>query len=151
MHDKILILDFGSQVTQLIARRVREMQVFCEIHPYDDAEATLKAWLDEKSLRGIILSGGPNSVYAGGLWVRTSLDMAMQRAARDALRAAGLSDKGVGQLTHPGSDFASYNRLNLAVATDYDYRDLWRTLAFDWQHDGTEPPGDNTRGVRPSA
>ena len=62
MHDKILIIDFGSQVTQLIARRVREMQVFCEIHPYDDAEATLKAWLDEKSLRGIILSGGPNSV-----------------------------------------------------------------------------------------
>ncbi len=62
MHDKILIIDFGSQVTQLIARRVREMQVFCEIHPYDDAEATLKRWLDEKSLRGIILSGGPNSV-----------------------------------------------------------------------------------------
>ena len=62
MHDKILIIDFGSQVTQLIARRVREMQVFCEIHPYDAAEETLKAWIDEKSLRGVILSGGPNSV-----------------------------------------------------------------------------------------
>ena len=62
MHDKILIIDFGSQVTQLIARRVREMQVFCEIHPYDAAEDTLKAWIDEKSLRGGILSGGPNSV-----------------------------------------------------------------------------------------
>jgi len=62
MHDKILIIDFGSQVTQLIARRVREMQVFCEIHPYDAAEDTLKAWIDEKSLRGVILSGGPNSV-----------------------------------------------------------------------------------------
>ncbi|GAA4405688.1 glutamine-hydrolyzing GMP synthase [Quisquiliibacterium transsilvanicum] len=62
MHDKILIIDFGSQVTQLIARRVREMQVFCEIHPYDGAEETLKAWTDEKSLRGVILSGGPSSV-----------------------------------------------------------------------------------------
>jgi GMP synthase (glutamine-hydrolysing) len=62
MHDKILIIDFGSQVTQLIARRVREMQVFCEIHPYDGAEETLKAWADEKSLRGVILSGGPSSV-----------------------------------------------------------------------------------------
>ena len=62
MHDKILIIDFGSQVTQLIARRVREMHVFCEIHPYDDALATLQAWREEKSLRGVILSGGPNSV-----------------------------------------------------------------------------------------
>ncbi|MEZ5661576.1 MAG: glutamine-hydrolyzing GMP synthase [Burkholderiaceae bacterium] len=60
-HDKILIIDFGSQVTQLIARRVRELQVFCEIHPYDDAEATLAAWSGDGSLRGIILSGGPAS------------------------------------------------------------------------------------------
>jgi GMP synthase (glutamine-hydrolysing) len=62
MHDKILIVDFGAQYTQLIARRVREMQVFCEIHPYDDAKATLDAWMADKSLRGVILSGGPNSV-----------------------------------------------------------------------------------------
>jgi len=62
MHDKILIVDFGAQYTQLIARRVREMHVFCEIHPYDDALATLQAWHAEKSLRGVILSGGPNSV-----------------------------------------------------------------------------------------
>ena len=62
MHDKILIVDFGAQYTQLIARRVREMHVFCEIHPYDDALATLSAWSAEGSLRGVILSGGPNSV-----------------------------------------------------------------------------------------
>ena len=65
----------------------------------------------------------------------------------DGLRAVGLSDKGIVQLIHLVSDFASYNRLNLAVATDYDYRDMWRTLAFNWQPNSGEPAGDNTRGV----
>ncbi len=67
----------------------------------------------------------------------------------DGLRTAGLSDKGIVQLIHLVSDFASYNRLNLAVATDYDYRDMWRTLAFNWQPGNGEPSGDNTRGVPP--
>jgi len=62
MHpDKILILDFGSQYTQLIARRVRELGVYCEIHPYDVS----KNFLAEFAPRGIILSGGPASVYEG--------------------------------------------------------------------------------------
>ncbi len=60
MYDKILILDFGSQVTQLIARRVRELNVYCEIHHYDVSEDFIKKYKP----RGIILSGGPNSVYA---------------------------------------------------------------------------------------
>jgi len=46
------------------------------------------------------------------------------------LRKAGLTDKGIVQLCHLVSDFASYNRLNLALQTDYDYRDMWRQLAF---------------------
>ena len=46
------------------------------------------------------------------------------------LRRIGLTDKGIVQLCHLVSDFASYNRLNLALQTDYDYRDLWRQLAF---------------------
>jgi alkylhydroperoxidase family enzyme len=49
------------------------------------------------------------------------------------LRKAGLTDKGIVQLCHLVSDFASYNRLNLALQTDYDYRDLWRQLAFPEQ------------------
>ena len=62
MHpDKILILDFGSQYTQLIARRVRELGVYCELHPFDISEA----FLAEYAPSGIILSGGPASVYEG--------------------------------------------------------------------------------------
>ena len=60
-HQKILILDFGSQVTQLIARRVREAKVFCEIHPYDVSEEFIRNY----GAKGIILSGGPNSVTDG--------------------------------------------------------------------------------------
>lgn len=65
----------------------------------------------------------------------------------EALRGVGLGDRGIVQLTHLVSDFASYNRLNLALQTDYDYRDLWRELAFGWTASPGDPPGDNTRGV----
>ena len=60
-HSKILILDFGAQYTQLIARRLRETHVYCEIHPYDVDDATIRAFAP----RGIILSGGPESVTEG--------------------------------------------------------------------------------------
>ncbi|MDO9273505.1 MAG: glutamine-hydrolyzing GMP synthase [Rugosibacter sp.] len=63
-HQKILILDFGSQVAQLIARRVREQQVYCELHSFDVSEDFIR----EFNPSGIILSGGPNSVYAGEEW-----------------------------------------------------------------------------------
>ena len=59
MHDKILILDFGSQVTQLIARRVREAHVYCEIHPNDVSDAFIR----EFKPKGIILSGSHASTY----------------------------------------------------------------------------------------
>ncbi|MDH5481097.1 MAG: glutamine-hydrolyzing GMP synthase, partial [Nitrosomonas sp.] len=58
MHQKILILDFGSQYTQLIARRVRETNVYCELHPYDVSQKFIKNFAPN----GIILSGGPASV-----------------------------------------------------------------------------------------
>jgi GMP synthase (glutamine-hydrolysing) len=58
MHSKILILDFGSQYTQLIARRVREQSVYCELHPYDVSEDFIRSF----NPAGVILSGGPASV-----------------------------------------------------------------------------------------
>ncbi|GMV03032.1 MAG: hypothetical protein AMXMBFR8_30550 [Nevskiales bacterium] len=55
---RILILDFGAQYTQLIARRVRECGVYCEIHPWDMGEDEVRVF----GVRGVILSGGPESV-----------------------------------------------------------------------------------------
>jgi GMP synthase (glutamine-hydrolysing) len=61
MHSKILILDFGSQVTQLIARRVRDSGVFSEVYPYDVSDEFVRNY----GAAGVILSGGPNSVIEG--------------------------------------------------------------------------------------
>ena len=62
-HQKILILDFGSQVTQLIARRVREAHVFCEVHPCDVTSDWVREYAKDGNLKGIILSGSHASVY----------------------------------------------------------------------------------------
>ena len=62
-HDSILILDFGSQVTQLIARRVREAHVYCEVHPCDVSDDWVRAYAKDGNLKGIILSGSHASVY----------------------------------------------------------------------------------------
>ncbi|KRC19190.1 glutamine-hydrolyzing GMP synthase [Acidovorax sp. Root217] len=62
-HQKILILDFGSQVTQLIARRVREANVYCEVHPCDVTDEWVRDYAKDGSLKGIILSGSHASVY----------------------------------------------------------------------------------------
>ena len=56
MQDKILILDFGSQYTQLIARKIRELNVYCEIYPYNKFPEI------DKSVKGVVLSGSPFSV-----------------------------------------------------------------------------------------
>lgn len=62
-HDRILIFDFGSQYTQLIARRIREERVYCEIHPPHHGLDWIREWKPD----GIILSGGPSSVYDNGV------------------------------------------------------------------------------------
>lgn len=69
----------------------------------------------------------------------------------EGLRKIGLTDKGVVQVVHLVSDFASYNRINQALDTDYDYRDMWRQVAFGWQAGPGEASGDNSRGVRAPA
>jgi GMP synthase (glutamine-hydrolysing) len=63
LHQKILILDFGSQVTQLIARRVREAHVFCEVHPCDVSDDWIREYAKDGHLKGVILSGSHASVY----------------------------------------------------------------------------------------
>jgi len=62
-HQKILILDFGSQVTQLIARRIREAHVFCEVHPCDVTDDWIRDYAKDGQLKGVILSGSHASIY----------------------------------------------------------------------------------------
>ena len=62
-HDRLLIIDFGSQVTQLIARRLRELNVYCEIHPYQNVT---DAFLNDFAPKAVIFSGGPDSVTREG-------------------------------------------------------------------------------------
>ncbi|MDR2240601.1 MAG: glutamine-hydrolyzing GMP synthase [Zoogloeaceae bacterium] len=62
-RQKILILDFGSQVTQLIARRVREAHVYCEVHPCDVSDEWVRRYAADGALKGVILSGGHASAY----------------------------------------------------------------------------------------
>ncbi|MCZ2105381.1 MAG: glutamine-hydrolyzing GMP synthase, partial [Burkholderiales bacterium] len=62
-HDTILILDFGSQVTQLIARRVREAHVYCEVHSCDVTDEWVRDYAKDGRLKGVILSGSHASVY----------------------------------------------------------------------------------------
>jgi len=62
-HQRLLIIDFGSQVTQLIARRLRELKVYCEIHPYN---RVTDAFLADFAPKAVIFSGGPASVFATG-------------------------------------------------------------------------------------
>ncbi len=62
-HDRLLIIDFGSQVTQLIARRLRELNVYCEIHPYQHVTVD---FLKDFAPKAVIFSGGPASVFAEG-------------------------------------------------------------------------------------
>jgi GMP synthase (glutamine-hydrolysing) len=67
-HETIVILDYGSQYTQLIARRVRELQVYCHVYPWNVDPAEVRAHQRMNGIRpvGLILSGGPNSVYDPG-------------------------------------------------------------------------------------
>ncbi len=62
-HERVLVIDFGSQVTQLIARRLRESGVYCEVHPFNRVD---DAFLESFAPKAIILSGGPNSVHGEG-------------------------------------------------------------------------------------
>ncbi len=62
-HERLLIIDFGSQVTQLIARRLRELHVYCEIHPFNRVD---DAFLADFAPKAVILSGGPASVFTQG-------------------------------------------------------------------------------------
>src|ERR1041385_4659833 len=152
-HDKILIVDFGSQVTQLIARRVREEGVYCEIVPFQkaaEAFATMKP-------RGVILSGGPESVHEAG-----------SPRAPQAIFGAGVPVLGIcyGQMTMAaqlggtveGGHHREFGRADVEVKTESSlFGDVWRAGKHYpvWMSHGDRitkmPPGFQVAGVSPNA
>ena len=93
-HEKLLIVDFGSQVTKLIARRVRESGVYSEVHPFNRIDAALLKRFNPKA---IILSGGPSSVIGTGT----------PRAHGQFCSCNGAFGSSVGQFCSPSTRFVT--------------------------------------------
>src|SRR5215217_4139805 len=152
-HDKILIVDFGSQVTQLIARRVRAEGVYCEIVPFNKAAAAF----DEMKPRGVILSGGPESVHEAG-----------SPRAPQAIFEAGVPVLGIcyGQMTMAaqlggtveGGHHREFGRADVEVkAPSHLFEDVWRAGEHYpvWMSHGDRitkmPPGFQVAGISANA
>src|SRR5947208_460117 len=148
-HDKILIVDFGSQVTQLIARRVREEGVYCEIVPFQKAAEAF----EEMKPRGVILSGGPESVHEVG-----------SPRAPQSIFDAGVPVLGIcyGQMTMAaqlggtveGGHHREFGRADVEVKNDSSlFEDVWRPGEHYpvWMSHGDRitkmPPGFQVAGV----
>lgn len=152
-HDKILIVDFGSQVTQLIARRVREDGVYCEIVPFNKAE---QAFLDMKP-KAVILSGGPESVHEAG-----------SPRAPQAIFDSGVPVMGIcyGQMTMAaqlggeveGGHHREFGRADVEVkAPSKLFEGVWSSGGKNqvWMSHGDRitrmPPGFSVAGTSPNA
>ncbi|MBR0788701.1 glutamine-hydrolyzing GMP synthase [Bradyrhizobium manausense] len=152
-HDKILIVDFGSQVTQLIARRVREDGVYCEIVPFNKAEA---AFVEMKP-KAVILSGGPESVHEAG-----------SPRAPQAIFDSGVPVMGIcyGQMTMAaqlggtveGGHHREFGRADVEVkAPSKLFEDVWSSGGKNqvWMSHGDRitkmPPGFSVAGTSPNA
>src|ERR1044072_1093844 len=152
-HDKILIVFFGSQVTQLIARRVREEGVYCEIVPFNKAAQAF----DEMKPRGVILSGGPASVHETG-----------SPRAPPAIFDAGVPVVGIcyGQMTMAaqlggtveGGHHREFGRADVEVkAPSRLFEEVWKPGERYpvWMSHGDRitamPPGFQVAGVSPNA
>ncbi|GLR85970.1 glutamine-hydrolyzing GMP synthase [Bradyrhizobium iriomotense] len=152
-HDKILIVDFGSQVTQLIARRVREDGVYCEIVPFNKAE---EAFLEMKP-KAVILSGGPESVHEEG-----------SPRAPQLIFASGVPVMGIcyGQMTMAaqlggevqGGHHREFGRADVEVKAESKlFEDVWSLGGKNqvWMSHGDRitrmPPGFTVAGTSPNA
>lgn len=152
-HDKILIVDFGSQVTQLIARRVREDGVYCEIVPFNKAEEAFK----EMKPKAVILSGGPESVHEAG-----------SPRAPQGIFDSGVPVMGIcyGQMTMAeqlggtveGGHHREFGRADVEVkAPSKLFEDVWSPGGKNqvWMSHGDRitkmPPGFSVAGTSPNA
>ncbi len=154
MTERVLIVDFGSQFTQLIARRVRESGVYCEIHPYHRVDA---AFLAAFAARAVILSGGPSSVTEAGA---PRVDAAVFEAGVPVLGICYGQQTMVAQLggrVEPGA-VREFGRAYVEVAGDCAlFAGVWRPGAREpvWMSHGDRvtvlPPGLRAVGVSAGA
>ncbi|WP_146585474.1 glutamine-hydrolyzing GMP synthase [Puniceibacterium confluentis] len=154
-HDRLLIIDFGSQVTQLIARRLRELNVYCEIHPFN---LVTDAFLDDFAPRAVILSGGPASVIDDGsprppakvfdlgvpvLGICYGQQVMMQMLGGKVERGHGTAEFGRAYVT-PGD-----NRIDLLKGWFLDSREqVWMSHG---DHVSAIAPGFKVYGTSPNA
>ncbi len=158
-HDRLLIIDFGSQVTQLIARRLRELNVYCEIHPYQNVTDAVLAQMAPKA---VILSGGPDSVTREG-----------SPRAPESLFSMGIPVLGIcyGQQTmmtqlggevhggkiSGGGGTAEFGRAKVTKAADLDLLEGWFVEGDEvvWMSHGDHvakiAPGFEVYGTSPNA
>jgi GMP synthase (glutamine-hydrolysing) len=139
--DRILILDYGSQYTQLIARRIREERVFCEIHP----PTRSLEWIREWKPKGIVLSGGPASVYDEGVPTVDPAILSGEVPVLGICYGMQLMAQHSGGEVHPGT--REYGRADLRVTQasplfeGFDPQEATRVWCSHGDHVDTPPPG----------
>ncbi|MGE0402265.1 MAG: glutamine-hydrolyzing GMP synthase [Kofleriaceae bacterium] len=125
-HQLILVLDFGSQYTQLIARRIREQAVYCEIHPYTLANDAELAQLRAMKPTGIVLSGGPSSVYDEGAPTINPKLYDLGIPILGICYGAQLTAHLLGGVVRP-ADKREYGRASIRVREPGDHAGVFRT------------------------
>ena len=153
MTDRILILDFGSQVTQLIARRLRESGVYCEIHPFNVAPERIRAY----EPKGIILSGGPSSVHEAAAPLPPALVYELGVPVLGICYGQQAMCEQLGGKVNP-SDHREFGRAFVDVVENCDlFEGVWAKGAHEqvWMSHGdrveTLPPGFRAVGISEGA
>ena len=158
-HDRLLIIDFGSQVTQLIARRLRELNVYCEIHPYQNVTDAVLAQMAPKA---VILSGGPDSVTREGsprapesLWSMGIPVLGICYGQQTMMTQLGGEVHG-GKISGGGGT-AEFGRAKVTKAADLDLLEGWFVEGDEvvWMSHGDHvakiAPGFEVYGTSPNA
>ncbi len=153
-HQRLLIVDFGSQVTQLIARRLRELRVYCEIHPFQKVNA---AFLRDFAPKAVVLSGGPASVFAEGAPLPPKEVFKLGVPVLGICYGQQAMMHLLGGKVERGDGTAEFGRAYVTPRTDLDLLEGWFAAGREqvWMSHGDHvsrlAPGFEVYGVSPNA